>query len=272
MDLYASTSYQLAEQLTKRYSTSFSMSSRLFDSSIRRHIYAIYGLVRIADEIVDTYEGDDKLAQIDDLHNETKRAMTVGYSVNPIVHAFALTAREYGIDHDLLEPFIDSMKMDLTLKTFNQEQYTRYIYGSAEVVGLMCLRVFVKKDDASYNSLADGARSLGAGYQKVNFLRDMKADYDTLGRVYFPGISFETFTDEDRDAIIADIEKDFSVADTAIRRLPANARSAVRASYYYYDGLLQKLTILPADTIIAKRVRVANWRKLLLLVRAWMDI
>lgn len=272
MDLYASTSLQLAERLMKRYSTSFSLSSRLFHASIRPHIYAIYGLVRIADEIVDSYSGNDQSARIDELYFETERAIATGYSVNPIVQAYALTARKYGIGSDLLRPFFDSMKMDIEPVTFNRDLYNQYIYGSAEVVGLMCLRVFVEGDEDSYRTLADDARALGAAYQKVNFLRDMKEDHQELGRVYFPGVSYDTFSDLDKGLIIADIEKDFASAEQAIPRLPPKAQKAVRASVYYYGGLLRQLKSMSADDITSRRARISNWRKILLLMRAGLGL
>lgn len=268
MELYTATSYELAERLTKRYSTSFSLSSLLFEASIRRHIYAIYSLVRIADEIVDTYDGDDQKSRLDELQAEVATALSTKYSVNPIVHAYADTALRFGITDTLTGPFFESMYIDVTKKTFTQKQYEDYIYGSAEVIGLMCLRVFVDGDDARYQTLLPGARALGAAYQKVNFLRDMKADHDTLGRVYFPGVSYETFSEDNKRAIIADIEDDFLVAKKAIEQLPEAARPAVKASYYYYNALLQELKLLPADTILSRRVRVANWRKIVLLMKA----
>lgn len=268
MELYTNTSYELAEKLTKRYSTSFSLSSLLFESSIRRHIYAIYGLVRIADEIVDTYQGDDRESRLEELQTEVAKALDTKYSVNPIVHAYAETARRYGITDELTKPFFDSMHTDVAQKTFTQTQYQDYIYGSAEVIGLMCLRVFVDGDQDRYEALKPGARALGSAYQKVNFLRDMKADHDALGRVYFPGVSYETFSEENKRVIIADIEQDFSLAKQAIEQLPDSARPAVRASYYYYSALLHELKLLSAETITSRRVRVANWRKLILLMKA----
>lgn len=248
------------------------MSSRLFGGSIRQHIYAIYGLVRIADEVVDTYTGKDKAERLDDLQQETTRAMADGYSTNPIVHAFALTARKYKIGDALLAPFFASMRTDVAQTTFTTQQYEDYIYGSAEVVGLMCLRVFVDGDDEHFALLREGACALGSAYQKVNFLRDIKADHDALGRVYFPGVSYREFNDEQKTRIIADIERDFSRAEDSMKRLPNNARAAVKASYYYYSALLHELKLLPAHTVLSRRVRVANWRKIALLLRARMGL
>lgn len=272
MDLYAKTSYELAELLTKRYSTSFSLSSQLFDRSIRHHIFAVYGMVRIADEIVDTYRGDDAGAQLDALQHAVMQAIDRSYSTNPILHAFALTARQFDVDSTLIEPFFESMKTDLTATTFDEEGYRQYIYGSAEVVGLMCLKIFVGGDAQHYETLKDGAQKLGAAYQKVNFLRDMKADYDELGRVYFPGVTYETFNDTDKQAIVADIEHDFIEADRAINELPRVAQSAVRASYYYYHELLRTLKGMSAEEIKATRTRIPNWRKLALLAKAGLGV
>lgn len=268
MELYTATCYELSEQLTKRYSTSFSLSSRLFDPSIRQHIYAIYGLVRLADEIVDTYKGRGAANQLDELYQETMRALHTQYSVNPIVHAFAHTAHRFGIDSDLIKPFFDSMRMDLAPTEFNNKTYSDYIYGSAEVVGLMCLRVITNNEDGAYSSLSPGARTLGAAYQKVNFLRDIAADYNELGRTYFPDVNYNEFTEADKQKIIADIERDFAAARPAIDNLPKKGRSAVRASYYYYHDLFNKLKGTPAQQILSRRIRVANGRKLYLLLKA----
>lgn len=267
MDLYTETSYEVSRYVTKQYSTSFSSSSMLFDMSIRQHIYAIYGLVRIADEVVDTYRGDTASDELEQLYRQTIAALATGYSTNPIVHAFAQTARRYGIDNELIDPFFESMRIDLGTVVFTQERYEQYIYGSAEVVGLMCLKVFTdNKHD--YTQLAKGASALGAAYQKVNFLRDMKADYEELGRVYFPNVTFDTFDEAKKAEIIADIEKDFAVALKDIVRLPMNARRAVYTSYLYYGQLLEKLHKTPAAYIKQHRIRVSNVRKAWLLAKA----
>lgn len=268
MDLYTSSSYEIAKRLTKRYSTSFSMSSQLFAASIRPHIYAIYGLVRIADEIVDTYRGIDAKQRLDALQTETMSAISSQYSTNPIVHAFAKTATRYHIDETLIAPFFDSMRMDLAPQKFDSDTYATYIYGSAEVVGLMCLKVFVDGDTERYAKLREGAQSLGAAYQKVNFLRDIRADHEELGRTYFPGVEFASFNDTDKQTILAEIEQDFADASSAIDDLPPEARRAVRASYYYYSKLLHKLKRAPTSEITLHRIRVSNPRKFTLLIRA----
>ncbi len=268
MDLYASTSYEISERITTRYSTSFSMSSRLFKKTIRPHIYAIYGLVRIADEIVDSYGGSDAEDRLNELEAQTMEAIQSHYSTNPVVHAFADTAIKYDIGESLIAPFFESMRMDLQPQHYDAAAYERYIYGSAEVVGMMCLKVFVGGDTNQYDILAPGARSLGAAYQKVNFLRDINADYTELGRTYFPGLIYERFGDHDKQIIIADIEKDFSGSRRSIDSLPKNARRAVRASYFYYNALLRKLDRSPAATISRGRIRISNIHKLLLFAKA----
>lgn len=267
MELYERTSYELSRHLTLRYSTSFGMSSRLFTKAIRPHIYAIYGLVRIADEIVDTYYGEDAGALLDELEQHTEQAMNTGYSPNPIVHAFSVSALRYDIGTDLTRPFFASMRMDLTPQTYTEDKYHEYIYGSAEVIGLMCLRIFTDGDNARYESLVPGARALGAAYQKVNFLRDMRDDHMRLGRVYFPGVDFDSFTTEQKQTIEVDIEQDFVAALGAIRQLPKGARSALLVSYEYYYSLFNKLRQTDVQTIKGERIRIPDSRKLLLLLR-----
>lgn len=268
MDLYTATSYNVAEVLTKSYSTSFSMSSRLFSDSIRKHIYAIYGMVRIADEIVDTYRDDGRQEMLDDFESSVYIACQKRYSTNPVLQAFADTAINYDIDNELIEPFFESMRVDLHRKTYNQAEYEKYIYGSAEVVGLMCLKVFVGGDTEEYDDLKQGARSLGAAFQKVNFLRDMAADYNDLGRFYFPDKSYELFSENDKNTIINDIENDFSIAADCIDHLPKNSRSAVRASYMYYSELLRKIKDASIDELKSKRIRVSNTKKVILLTKS----
>jgi len=266
MELYTKTSYKLARTVTLDYSTSFSKSSQLFGGDIRDHIYAIYGLVRVADEVVDTYSGNDKLEIIKELEAHTLQALKTGFSPNPLVHAFITTARRFAIGRNLITPFFKSMQMDIEPKTYTSKLYETYIYGSAEVIGLMCLKVFCN-DEAQYIKLEGGAKALGSAYQKVNFLRDMKADYDELGRVYFPGVAFDTFDDKQKAVIVKDIKKDFTKAQAAITKLPTSARAAVALSFAYYSELLNKLEQTPADTIKAGRVRVNNAKKLQLLIK-----
>ena len=272
MELYKRVSYELAERLTRRYSTSFSLSSRLFSARIRPHIYAVYGMVRLVDEIVDSYRGDDAAQQLDDFEAAVYQACQQGYSTNPILHAFALTAQRYDITTALIEPFFASMRMDMTATTYDEAAYRRYIYGSAEVVGLMCLKVFVEGDATQYERLRTGAAHLGAAYQKVNFLRDMKADCEALGRVYFPGVDYQSFTESDKRAIEADIAADIAAAQRAIPHLPPAARRAVRTSLLYYNALFQRLQHASVADIKTRRIRVTNGVKLVLFVRGAVGV
>jgi phytoene/squalene synthetase len=266
MELYTSTSFKMSKLLTQQYSTSFSLSSRLFGKDIQSHIYAIYGMVRIADEIVDTYRAKDAPRLLDAFEAEVYYSLETGYSTNPVVHAFVTTARLYAIPVDLIQPFFASMRVDLDRSTYDQVGYDAYIYGSAEVVGLMCLKVFCG-DEAQYELLEPGARALGAAYQKVNFLRDIAADYNELGRLYFPGaVRFETFSEADKQAIIADIQNDFAKADEAIALLPSNSQSAVALSKRYYTALLERIQRTPVEGLKTQRVRVPSSQKIRLLV------
>lgn len=267
MELYNKVAYENSRHLTLRYSTSFGISSRFFSKQIQPHIYAIYGLVRIADEVVDTYKGRGAAKLLNELERATYTAIKSGYSTNPIVHAFALTARVYGINNVLIAPFFDSMRMDLAPQNYSEDKYKSYIHGSAEVVGLMCLRVFCLGNDAEYERLAPGAAALGSAYQKVNFLRDLAADYKGLGRLYFPGVAFDTFDDSAKHTIIADIKNDFEQAADALRQLPSSSRKATLISYVYYNELLHKLESTPAATIKKTRIRVPSRRKLTLIAR-----
>ncbi|MGV9002197.1 MAG: phytoene/squalene synthase family protein [Candidatus Saccharimonadaceae bacterium] len=264
MDLYTKTSYELSRILTFRYSTSFSSSTKLFAVHIQPHIFAIYGLVRIGDEIVDTYTGKDGRKQLDMLEKETYTAIKTGYSTNPIVHAFAQTAQKYNITKKLIAPFFESMRMDLTPKKYTQNLYEKYIYGSAEVIGLMCLKVFVEGDKKRYEELAPGAKALGAAYQKVNFLRDIASDYIERQRMYFPNTSFQTFDETAKQVIIVDITKDFHEARQALEHLPKSAQKAVKLSYTYYNELQKKLKSTPAETLKQRRIRVSTPKKIYL--------
>jgi len=269
MDQYTAASYKASQLVTTTYSTSFGLSIRLFEASLRRHIYAIYALVRIADEIVDTYTGPDKSQLLDDLEAQVGSTLQTGYSTNPIVHAFATTARQYGIGTGLLTPFFNSMRMDITPKQFDQTLYEAYIYGSAEVVGLMCLKVFTN-DAALYKKLEAGASSLGAAYQKINFLRDIAADAEGLGRWYFPIASFETFDETIKLSITKDIEKDFAAAKKAIVGLPASSRKAVTLSYQYYTKLLKQIEKTSVTELKKRRIRVNDIQKLALFLQTSM--
>lgn len=262
--LYDQVAYRASRSLTLSYSSSFGTSSRFLSADIRPHIYAIYGLVRIADEIVDTYRGENAGSLLDKLEVEVYETIQSGYSANLIVHAFAQTARQFGIGKDLIAPFFASMRVDLLPATYDDQKYKDYIYGSAVVVGLMCLRVFLSGDQSQYEMLKDGASALGSAYQKVNFLRDLAADCKGLGRLYFPGVSFETFDDAAKQAIVDDIKSEFELALPAIKQLPGSSRTATMISYAYYRRLLEKLEATAAQTIKTSRVRVSTLNKLLL--------
>lgn len=250
--------------VTETFSTSFGSATKLFPKRMRQDIYNIYGLVRIADEIVDSYQGKAVSELLYDLEVETSKAIKRSFSSNLVVHAFAQTANRYGIGAELTEPFFASMRMDITKTTYTQAEYETYIYGSAEVVGLMCLRVFCEGDAAKYEQLAPGAKALGAAFQKVNFLRDIKDDYETRGRYYFPIGSYKTFDEATKQEILADIAKDFATASGATVLLPASAQSAVKMATRYYTVLYKKLERTPAAMLQQKRVRINDAQKLLL--------
>lgn len=268
MEPYNDVSYQLSRTLTLRYSSSFGMSSKLFAARIQPHIYAIYGLVRVADEIVDTYTGTDKALLLTALEEETYAAIARGYSTNPIVQAFILTAAKYAISASLIAPFFESMRMDLVPVDYTQESYETYIYGSAEVIGLMCLLVFCEGNTEHYQQLAPGARALGAAYQKVNFLRDIASDYHERERIYFPGMRYESFDETAKQEIIASIQTDFNTAEASLKELPKNSRAAVLLSATYYKQLLKKLDKTSVEQIKSGRIRVSTSQKLGLLIIA----
>lgn len=262
MDLYTDTCYRIASLITNQYSTSFSMSSRRFSKKIRHHIYAVYGIVRLADEIVDTYKGSQASKQLDSLRDDVHNALNNHFSVNPIVHAFATTANLYNIGPCLIDPFFDSMAVDLSKNRFTASEYNRYIYGSAEVVGLMCLKIFTNNNSEQYESLAPGARALGSAYQKINFLRDFKADYEQLERIYFPGVEYATFTNSQKAEIVSNIKQDISLAESALIHLPVSARLATTMSFRYYNALLHKLNKASVDEIKQSRIRISDSYKI----------
>ncbi|WP_223818108.1 phytoene/squalene synthase family protein [Mucilaginibacter rubeus] len=267
MNLYDEACFECSKLITKKYSTSFSLGIKTFDKSFRYPIYAIYGFVRYADEIVDTFHDYDQQQLIDRFSDETFRAIKEGISTNPVIHSFQQIVNQYHIDHELIRAFLRSMAMDLDNKAYDKESYQTYIYGSAEVIGLMCLRVFTS-DDVLYQSLIPKARSLGAAFQKVNFLRDVKADYTERGRTYFPGIDFNNFTEQDKLTIEAEIKHDFDEAFEGIKRLPVGTRLGVYIAYIYYLQLFKKISYTPANVILQKRIRVSDARKMSLYIKA----
>ena len=265
MKLYNDTCLECSQLITQRYSTSFSMGIKAFDKKYRPPIYAIYGFVRFADEIVDTFHNFDKATLLDRFRQETYQAIEERISLNPVLQAFQETVHEYNIEMELIDAFLDSMEMDLHFSEYEDGLYKKYIYGSAEVVGLMCLRVFVGGKEEAYQALKEPARALGSAFQKINFLRDMASDFDDRGRVYFPGVDFTNFTNEDKLAIEADIKADFDFAYTGIVQLPKGVRFGVYLAYVYYTKLFKKIKNAPASQVTEERIRVPDTRKVMLL-------
>jgi 15-cis-phytoene synthase len=262
MDLYTKTCFECSKLITRQYSTSFNIGIRAFDEQYRYPIYAIYGFVRCADEIVDTFHQHDKTQLIKNFRHDTFEAIEQKISLNPYLHSFQLIVDEYGIDEGLINAFLDSMEVDLDKTSHSHESYNAYIFGSAEVVGLMCLRVFCGNNEALYQRLQPAARSLGAAFQKVNFLRDAKADLEERGRTYFPGVDFNNFTEDDKQQIEANIQQDFDDGFAGIKQLPHGTRLGVYIAYKYYLQLFKKISKTPAQTILRKRIRVSGTRKL----------
>jgi phytoene synthase len=268
INLYDETCFECSKLITNKYSTSFSLGIKAFEKCYRYPIYAIYGFVRYADEIVDTFHGYDKAALIAGFRRDTFQAIEAGISINPVIHSFQQIVNRYAIDHGLIDAFLHSMEMDLDTKLYDPQGYDTYVYGSAEVIGLMCLKVFTDKDDEKYRSLLPQARSLGAAFQKVNFLRDFRSDLEDRGRTYFPGVDFNNFTEQDKTAIETDIEKDFGAAFEGIKGLPRGARLGVYIAYVYYLQLYKKIKSSPANVILLKRIRISDTRKMGLYVKA----
>ena len=255
----------------KRYSTSFYFSSSLLSKSIRQDIFNIYGFVRLADEIVDTFHEFPKKELLNEFEEELWRSIENKISLNPILNSFQNTVNRYSIPKDLIRSFLDSMKMDLEKKEYNSvEEYKKYIYGSADVVGLMCLKVFVRGSNTLYSDLSDYAISLGSAFQKVNFLRDLKDDSNILKRVYFPNVNMDDFNEESKKEIINEIELDFKNAIKGIARLPKNSRFAVYIAYRYYNKLLKKLKRTSSENIVKKRVRIHNFQKFTVIARSYV--
>ncbi|MBU6157456.1 MAG: phytoene/squalene synthase family protein [Bacteroidetes bacterium] len=268
MHLFHEVSQHCSRITTERYSTSFSSAIRLLHTDLRQPIYNIYGFVRFADEIVDTFHEHDKKKLLTAFKKETYDAINEQISLNPILQSFQLTVNQYKIDPALIEAFFNSMEMDLEKQVYNSAGYQEYIYGSAEVVGLMCLYVFLEGDTEVYKKLKPYAQSLGAAFQKVNFLRDVKADYTQLDRTYFPGLDFSSFSDRQKQEIEADIQKDFEHAYQGIIRLPVKARFGVYVAYKYYLSLFRRIKQLQPARIMHERVRIPNYGKLMILLRA----
>ena len=268
MNLFHEVSQDCSRITTEKYSTSFSSAIRLLHKDLRTPICNIYGFVRFADEIVDTFHGYDKAMLFEEFKKATYDAIERGISLNPILHSFQMTVNQYKIDHALIDAFLYSMELDLGKHTYDRAGYETYIYGSAEVVGLMCLYIFCEGNQAQYDALKPAAKSLGSAFQKVNFLRDVKADFEGLERMYFPDCDFTNFTHADKLAIEQDIQKDFDEAYAGILNLPIKARFGVYVAYKYYLSLFKKIQRLEPAHILESRVRIPDYGKAFILAKA----
>lgn len=268
--LYDSVCLKASTATTFSYSTSFGLGVRSLHKRFRAPIHAIYGFVRFADEIVDTFHGHDKRALLERFTTDTWRAIEEGISLNPILHSFQTTVRRYNIDRSSIEAFLHSMAMDLDQGTHDQPSFEEYILGSAEVVGLMCLRVFCEGDDTEYHRLKPSAMRLGAAFQKVNFLRDLQHDHQNLGRTYFPGLDVSNLDTSAKRAIERSIDEDFEVAFSGIKQLPRGARFGVYVAYRYYKALHERIRSLPSERILSERISVPNTIKASLLMRSYL--
>lgn len=269
--LFDTVSYNCSKVVTRSYSTSFSLATKMLSNSIRMHIYNIYGFVRFADEIVDSFHDFNKKELFENFSTDLENALKHKISINPILNSFQHTYHEYNIDKSMVDAFMKSMRLDLHKKDYlSDEEYKAYIYGSADVVGLMCLKVFVKGDEEKFNELKDTAMSLGSAFQKVNFLRDIKADFNELNRSYFPNVDLNNLDEQSKQDIIDDIESDFEKGLSGIKKLPMEAKFGVFMAYRYYSQLLKKLKKTPALQIKDTRIRVSNPKKIELLMRSYV--
>lgn len=269
--LFDELAFHISKETTKKYSTSFSLGILALEASIRPAIYAIYGFVRLADEIVDSFHGYDREVLLNRLKDELDYALTNRISVNPILQSFQETYHRYGLQRDLVDRFMESMEMDLFKIDYNDARYKQYILGSAEVVGLMCLHVFVGGDMVKYEELKPFAMKLGSAFQKVNFLRDLRDDYCALGRTYFPNVDMHCFDNATKETIESDIASEFSEALVGIKRLPSSSKFGVYLAYRYYLSLFGKIKAAPAQRILQGRVRIPNGRKISLMMSSYVQ-
>lgn len=265
IQLFDKSCQECSKLITNNYSTSFSLGIKMFHKKFRTPIYNIYGFVRFADEIVDTFHNHDKAALLQKFRENTHEAIELKLSLNPVLHAFQKTVHEYKIDTELIDAFLDSMAMDLDKTSYEESMYDRYIYGSAEVVGLMCLKIFTGNNAEQYNQLKEPAQKLGSAFQKINFLRDIKSDYEDRGRTYFPGLDYTTFTNKEKQIIEQDIANDFQAGYEGILKLPKGCRLGVYLAYIYYINLFNKIKETNASTLSEVRVRVRDRKKIYLL-------
>ena len=266
-NLFDEVSLKCSEITTKYYSTSFSLGIRLLDKEIHSPIYSIYGFVRLADEIVDSFHEFDKAKLLNEFTESTKQAIENKISLNPILNSFQEVVNKYNIEWEHIQDFLSSMESDLNQKKHDEDSYKQYIKGSAEAVGLMCLRVFCNNNNKLYNELEKYAIYLGSVFQKVNFIRDISADYNELKRVYFPQLNINEFNEEEKNKIEDDIEKEFNLALIGIKQLPKSAKKGVFLAYSYYYSLFKKIKSTPADKIMTKRLRIPNFTKFLILIK-----
>ncbi|MEO8761838.1 MAG: phytoene/squalene synthase family protein [Bacteroidia bacterium] len=268
-EIYDKVSIACSKRTTQAYSTSFSLGIYCLDKKLRNPIYSIYGFVRFADEIVDSFHNYNKSELFTEFKQDTWKAIDRKISLNPILNSFQQVVHQYNIDIELIECFLQSMESDLNITEHSTDSYNKYIFGSAEVVGLMCLSVFTENNTALYQQLKQPAMKLGAAFQKVNFLRDLKNDYSDLGRIYFPGVDFKSFTEVEKKQIESEIKQDFMEAYAGVKQLPKSSRLGVYVAYVYYESLFNKLLAVPSKSILAERVRISNPKKMRLLVASY---
>lgn len=268
--LFDNVSIRCSRLTTRMYSTSFSFGIRCLEKDLRDPIYAIYGFVRFADEIVDSFHGYDKKNLLERFRMETYQAIEEGISLNPILNSFQATVNQFGIELKVINQFLSSMEMDLSLRRHDQQSFENYVLGSAEVVGLMCLKVFCRKDENLYQQLTPYAMRLGAAFQKINFLRDLNADYIGLGRTYFPGMNFDQFDERAKQEIEAQIAEDFHEGYLGIKKLPRTSRLGVYVAYVYYRALFKKIKNTPSEHVLHERIRIPNRQKAGLLAYSYV--
>lgn len=268
MELYNSTTFKISELITKSYSTSFYSAALLFPEEIRKSIFALYGFVRFADEIVDTFHKFDKENLLKGFEDDLVRDLENGISLNPVLNSFISIINKYNIEYELIAAFLKSMKMDLTISEYStKSEIDDYIYGSAEVIGLICLKIFCNGSNKQYENLKYFAMKLGSAFQKVNFLRDLNQDFSNLKRTYFPIMKNVEFSEVIKNKIVEDIEKDFSEAILGIKKLPINSKTAVYVSFLYYKKLLEKIKKTSSEIILKKRIRIPNYIKFLVIIK-----
>jgi 15-cis-phytoene synthase len=268
MELYDEACFECSKLITQKYSTSFSQGIKAFHKRFRYPIYAIYGFVRYADEIVDTFHEHDQHQLLCGFKQDVFKAIEQQMSLNPVLQSFQLIVNQYHIERELIQSFLESMEMDIAKKVYNETEYKAYIHGSAEVIGLMCLKVFCEGNTELYQQLVPSAIRLGSALQKINFLRDIRSDYLERGRIYFPGVLFDDFNNDTKKSIEADIQSDLDAGFKGIRSLPTGARLGVFIAYTYYLQLFRRISRSKADVILQKRVRVPNIQKTLLYYKA----